>query len=170
MLALVYIDRLIVKGGFELTSLNVHRVIITSVLLAAKFFDDTYYNNAYFAKVGGVPCNEVNALELEMLFFIGFHLHVPTALYEKYFITLAGHCFVPPEHAPCDCRSYASSLTFAPEDIRHTGLRSDLLACAAQSSCGPSEGHSTESATMGPLASSLSASTFNEDGISARVE
>ena len=152
MLALVYIDRLIGKGGFELSSLNVHRVIITSVLLAAKFFDDTYYNNAYFAKVGGVPCNEVNALELEMLFFIGFHLHVPTALYEKYFITLAGHCLVPPEHAPhtCDCRSYASMLAFDPEDIRHTGLRPDLLESASSAGGGSA---TTESATMGSFSS-----------------
>ena len=134
-MALVYIDRLIAKGGLELTSMNVHRVLITAVLLAAKFFDDQYYNNAYFAKVGGVPCNEINTLELEMLFYIGFSLHVPTDVYEKYFMELAGHCLVPPAVAAhthtCDCTAYAALLTFSAEDVRHSGLRADLVAAAA---------------------------------------
>lgn len=28
-----------------------HRVLITAVMLAAKFFDDQYFNNLYYAKV-----------------------------------------------------------------------------------------------------------------------
>ena len=60
ILALIYIDRLIQRNNFLLTELNVHRVVITAVLLAAKFFDDAYYNNAYYAKVGGVLVSEMN--------------------------------------------------------------------------------------------------------------
>ncbi|RLN95000.1 hypothetical protein BBJ28_00020271, partial [Nothophytophthora sp. Chile5] len=63
VLALVYMDRLHQRQGVVLTELNVHRVLITSVVLAAKFFDDHYFNNAYYAKVGGVPCAEMNELE-----------------------------------------------------------------------------------------------------------
>jgi Cyclin len=85
VLALVFIDRLIQRNALLLTSLNVHRVIITAVMLAAKFFDDQYFNNAYYAKVGGVPTTEVNSLELEFLFSINFSLHVPTDVYEKYY-------------------------------------------------------------------------------------
>lgn len=51
MLGLIYMDRFIQRNDFALTSLNVHRVAITSVMVAAKFFDDQYYNNAYYAKV-----------------------------------------------------------------------------------------------------------------------
>jgi hypothetical protein len=51
ILALIYIDRLIQRNNFLLTELNVHRVVITAILLAAKFFDDAYYNNAYYAKL-----------------------------------------------------------------------------------------------------------------------
>jgi hypothetical protein len=32
------------------TPLNVHRLLITGVLLAAKLMDDNYFNNAYYAK------------------------------------------------------------------------------------------------------------------------
>jgi len=91
ILALIYIDRLISRNNFLLTDLNVHRVVITSVLLAAKFFDDAYYNNAYYAKVGGVLLSEMNGLEVEFLFRISFSLHVNPELYNKYHTELISH-------------------------------------------------------------------------------
>ena len=30
-----------------------------SIMLASKFFDDVYYNNAYYARVGGISNTEV---------------------------------------------------------------------------------------------------------------
>ena len=44
---------------FVISSLNVHRLLITSIMLASKFFDDVYYNNAYYARVGGISNSEV---------------------------------------------------------------------------------------------------------------
>mmetsp|Transcript_15003 Transcript_15003/g.30901 ORF Transcript_15003/g.30901 Transcript_15003/m.30901 type:complete len:284 (-) Transcript_15003:465-1316(-) len=91
ILALIYIDRLIQRNNFLLTELNVHRVVITSIMLAAKFFDDQYFNNAYYAKVGGVPATEMNSLEVEFLFRINFSLHVTPELYNKYHSELVTH-------------------------------------------------------------------------------
>ena len=91
ILALVYIDRLIQRNSFLLTDLNVHRVVVTAVLLAAKFFDDAYYNNAYYAKVGGVLVSEMNALEVEFLFKIDFGLRVPPEVFERYRAELLSH-------------------------------------------------------------------------------
>lgn len=95
ILALIYIDRLIQKHNFVLTELNVHRVVITSVLLAAKFFDDAYYNNAYYAKVGGVLVSEMNGLEVEFLFRINFSLHVKPDEFAKYQAELVSHAVGP---------------------------------------------------------------------------
>lgn len=91
VLALVYVDRLHQLQGLVLTELNVHRVLITSVVLAAKFFDDHYFNNAYYAKVGGVPGAEMNELELEFLLLLNFSLHVPNDTYARYYNELAAH-------------------------------------------------------------------------------
>lgn len=91
VLALVYMDRLHQMQGIVLTELNVHRVVITSVVLAAKFFDDHYFNNAYYAKVGGVPCLEMNELEVEYLLLINFSLHVSSETYARYYNELANH-------------------------------------------------------------------------------
>ncbi len=47
-----------------------------SIMLASKFFDDVYYNNAYYARVGGITNSEVNSLEMELLRMISFSLLV----------------------------------------------------------------------------------------------
>lgn len=91
ILALIYIDRLIERNNFLLTELNVHRVVITAILLAAKFFDDAYYNNAYYAKVGGVLVSELNGLEVDFLFRINFSLHVQPDVFKKYKAELVAH-------------------------------------------------------------------------------
>jgi len=92
VLALIYIDRLIrKKETFLVNSLNVHRLIITSIMVAAKFFDDHYFNNAYFGKVGGVSCKEINSLESEFLFMLNFNLFVETKIYQTYNQRLMTH-------------------------------------------------------------------------------
>lgn len=97
-MALIYIDRLIQRNNFLLTDLNVHRVVITAILLAAKFFDDAYYNNAYYAKIGGVLVSEMNGLEVDFLFRINFSLHVAPEDYKKYQAELWVHA--PPPATP----------------------------------------------------------------------
>lgn len=63
-------------AAYTLTSLNVHRLVLTGVLLSAKFLDDHYFNNAFYAKVGGVSTAELNRLEVEMLRLLNFRLLV----------------------------------------------------------------------------------------------
>jgi hypothetical protein len=84
VLALIYIDRLITKRRIILDQYNVHRLLVTSVMLAAKFFDDHYLDNQHYAAVGGVPKGEMNVLELEFLFLLEFNLHVTRADYDMY--------------------------------------------------------------------------------------
>eukprot|EP00897_Mesotaenium_endlicherianum_P004015 jgi/Mesen1/3641/ME000020S03169 len=85
VVAYAYIDRLIQRHpDLPITSLNVHRLLVTSIMVAAKFLDDAYFNNAYYAKVGGVTTGEMNRLELEFLFRLDFRLHVTTANFGTY--------------------------------------------------------------------------------------
>lgn len=97
VLALIYIDRIIKRQGFVLNSLNVHRIVITSVMLSAKFFDDHYFKNGFYAKIGGVPCNEMNILEVEFLFLINFSLHVAPETYLQYYLELCSHARTLPD-------------------------------------------------------------------------
>jgi len=102
VLALVYIDRIIQNNpSFIVSSLNIHRLLITGVMLAAKFYDDQYYNNAYFGKVGGVPCSEMNSLEVEFLFMCNFSFAVAPQQYEQYYTELYNHAHQ--VSAGCSC-------------------------------------------------------------------
>ena len=84
IVALIYIDRLIETRNVILSTLNVHRVLITSVMLATKVFDDEFYKNAYYAKLGGVSTQEINSLELEFLSLMNFDFFVTVETFEKY--------------------------------------------------------------------------------------
>ncbi|OAY48086.1 cyclin-U4-1 [Manihot esculenta] len=85
VVAYVYLDRFAHKQpSFPINSFNVHRLLITSVLVSAKFLDDIYYNNAYYAKVGGISTAEMNLLEVDFLFGLGFQLNVTPTTFNTY--------------------------------------------------------------------------------------
>ncbi|KAL1802398.1 hypothetical protein DCAR_0933969 [Daucus carota subsp. sativus] len=85
VVAYVYLDRFTQRQpALPVNSFNVHRLLITSVLVAAKFMDDMYYNNAYYAKVGGISTLEMNFLEVDFLFGIGFQLNVTPTTFHTY--------------------------------------------------------------------------------------
>ncbi|XP_061348524.1 cyclin-P3-1 [Gastrolobium bilobum] len=84
VIAQIYMDRYFHKMGGYLTSFNAHRLVLTSVVVAAKFADDVHYSNAYYAQVGGVSTAEMNSMELEFLFNLEFRLFVTTEVFVKY--------------------------------------------------------------------------------------
>ncbi|XP_052211400.1 cyclin-P3-1 [Diospyros lotus] len=84
VVAHIYVERFIQRMNVHLTALNVHRLLITSVMVAAKFIDDAFFNNAYYAKVGGVSTAELNRLEMKFLFGLDFRLHVSVQTFGNY--------------------------------------------------------------------------------------
>ena len=61
-------------------------------MLAAKYFDDVYYTNAFYADVGGINPDELNMLEVDFLCKICFNLYVTPQEYQKYYGELKEHC------------------------------------------------------------------------------
>lgn len=57
-------------------------------MIAAKFYDDFFYYNPFFATVGGIKPLEINALEIELLFLLEFNLFVSREEYGRYYETL----------------------------------------------------------------------------------
>uniref|UniRef100_A0A7N0TM92 Cyclin n=1 Tax=Kalanchoe fedtschenkoi TaxID=63787 RepID=A0A7N0TM92_KALFE len=86
--AFIYVDKFLQRKNGYLTSLNVHRLLITSVMVAAKFIDDAFFDNAYYAKVGGISTRELNKLEMKLLFDLDFRLQIPTETFRKYCLML----------------------------------------------------------------------------------
>lgn len=50
--------------------------MIATVMVAAKFADDFFYKNEYYAKIGGITKIDINALELELLNQLSYNLFV----------------------------------------------------------------------------------------------
>lgn len=66
-IALIYLMRLRSVGPmFAVTPHNVHRMLITALLLASKASDDVYHTNSFMAQCGGIRVQEINILEIEM--------------------------------------------------------------------------------------------------------
>ncbi|KAL0294280.1 UNVERIFIED_CONTAM: Cyclin-U1-1 [Sesamum calycinum] len=59
-------------------------LLVTSVMVASKILDDVHYNNAFYARVGGVSNAELNRLELELLFLLDFGVSVSSRVFESY--------------------------------------------------------------------------------------
>ncbi|GMI66966.1 cyclin p4;1 [Hibiscus trionum] len=107
IVAYVYLDRFSQRQpSLPINSFNVHRLLITSVMVAAKFLDDMYYNNAYYAKVGGITTMEMNFLEVDFLFGLGFKLHVTPNTFQGYYSYLQREMML--QHPPSVAESSLS--------------------------------------------------------------
>lgn len=63
-----YVDKLCTMyPAFTISSLTVHRFLITAATVAAKGLSDSFWTNSLYARVGGVSVRELALLELEFL-------------------------------------------------------------------------------------------------------
>jgi hypothetical protein len=74
---------------FSITSFTLHRLILAALQVAAKFHDDKFFANHWYARIGGVDTKEMNALEIEFLFLINFDMFITTQEYNAFYSNLA---------------------------------------------------------------------------------
>ncbi|KAG4444264.1 hypothetical protein IFR05_000239 [Cadophora sp. M221] len=81
-----YIDRLcLLYPAFTVTTLTVHRFLITAATVAAKGLSDSFWNNATYARVGGIKIAELGLLELDFLYRVDWKIVPnPEALVDYY--------------------------------------------------------------------------------------
>ncbi|KAH3764271.1 Cyclin-P3-1 protein [Pelomyxa schiedti] len=82
--ALIYIDRLLVSRSVTLTETNVHRVLWSCLVVAHKFFEDQYFTNTFYSKVGGIPLAEMNAMEVRVLQLLDYNLFITPEKFTQY--------------------------------------------------------------------------------------
>lgn len=73
LILLYYIDKLS-PDYLTITSLTVHRFLISAICCGSKALSDSFATNSRYAKVGGVELVEMNALEREFLIAIDWRL------------------------------------------------------------------------------------------------
>ena len=87
IVGLVYLQRLKaldVDGKWtRLTSYNIQRLLLTALMLASKFLDEPHASNRQWALVGDLPVQEMNSMELEMLWLLKFSLNISRDEYDE---------------------------------------------------------------------------------------
>lgn len=85
VLALIYLDRLTKRcPDIAISPLCCHRLLLISLMVAAKFNDDVFYSNMRYGQVGGVHLKEINRLEARFVELLGWKLQVQPEEYESY--------------------------------------------------------------------------------------
>ncbi|CAO3597162.1 unnamed protein product [Absidia cylindrospora] len=95
LIILIYIDRVCEHHPqFTISSLTVHRFLITAATLSSKALSDSYCTNSHYARIGGISTQELNALELEFLTLIDWRLTSTGVILQQYYANLV-------EQHPC---------------------------------------------------------------------
>ena len=84
IIALIYIDRVCKKNSIALTKYNIHRFLLSAILIAIKYNEDIIYENSYYSRVVGITTKELGKLENKFIQLIGFKLFVTDELFQKY--------------------------------------------------------------------------------------
>ena len=85
---LIYIDRLCELNNFIVNSYNVYKILFSSLIMAIKYNEDEFYDNKFYAKVGGLSLKEMNNLEINYLSLIDFKLYISEEVFDTYFENL----------------------------------------------------------------------------------
>jgi len=84
-----YIDRLCaLYPAFTISSLTVHRFLITAATVASKGLSDSFWTNNTYARVGGVSLKELALLELEFLWRVEWRIVPKPEVLEDYYRSL----------------------------------------------------------------------------------
>ena len=89
IICLVYINRLIAFTEMPLQPTNWRPLVLCSLLVAQKVWDDQYLSNSDFAFIYPFfVTTEINKLEQKFLELIQYNVTVKSALYAKYYFEL----------------------------------------------------------------------------------
>jgi hypothetical protein len=63
---------------------NIHRLLITSIVISIKINEDDYFSNSHYAQVGGIRLEEMNNLEEELITGLNWETWISIEIYENY--------------------------------------------------------------------------------------
>lgn len=84
IIMLIYIDKVCENSNIQLSYLNIHKLILASLIVSIKYNEDDYYSNQFYARVGGISLREIYELEYELILLLDFVLFIDESIYANY--------------------------------------------------------------------------------------
>ncbi len=89
ILALIYVEKLMLRTGLLMNELNWRRFTFIALVLASKVWDDESFENVHFTKVfPDITIEEINELERIYLYLLDYKLNINGSEYAKYYFIL----------------------------------------------------------------------------------
>lgn len=89
IIALIYIERLMLSTGLLMNALNWRRFAFLSLVLGSKVWDDESFENVHFTKAfPDVTLKEINELERVYLHLLEYKMYINGSEYAKYYFIL----------------------------------------------------------------------------------
>lgn len=89
IITLVYLERLLTYGELDISAGNWRRMLLGSVMLASKVWDDqAVWNVDYCQILRDVTVDDMNNLERAYLEALQFNINIPASVYAKYYFHL----------------------------------------------------------------------------------
>jgi hypothetical protein len=85
LLMLIYIDRLCNINKIKLSYKIIHKLMLSSLIVAIKYNEDEMYSLKFYAGFGGVSIEELEYLEICFISRINFNLFIKEDIYNKYY-------------------------------------------------------------------------------------
>ncbi|KZO92582.1 cyclin-domain-containing protein [Calocera viscosa TUFC12733] len=132
LLTLHYVDLICARNpSFALSSLTVHRFLISSITCSSKALCDVFCKNTHYARVGGLGLEELNLLEREFLTAIDWRLATTRELIQSYYESLVSahplYALAPsPSPAPASSSASDSSASSSASDAGEDGPAGSL--------------------------------------------
>ena len=82
--SVMYIDKLCENNSYILCNNNIHRIVLSAIVVSTKMNEDKHCNNGHFAKIGGVSVEDMNNLEYTLCSYLDYNLYILPDNYDKY--------------------------------------------------------------------------------------
>lgn len=72
------------KNRKFIKSIGIFEIFVTSLMLASKYLNDRNASNSAWSRISGIPLETLNKMEMKLLSFIEYKLHVEVDLFDRW--------------------------------------------------------------------------------------
>ena len=65
-------------------SIGIFEIFVASLMLASKYLNDRNASNSAWSRISGIPLDTLNKMEMKLLSFIEYKLHVEVDLFDRW--------------------------------------------------------------------------------------